>query len=75
MQQKTDIFSVDLGLDIALFYRKRGSNGGKMKPKELKLLIPGFVPFSEQNIQGHLKDFQGHISHFSRTTFSAKREP
>ena len=43
-----------------------------MKPKRLKLLIPGFVPFFQQNIQGHLKDFQGHISHFSTTTFSAK---
>ena len=32
-----------------------------MKPKELKLLIPGFVPFFEQNIQGLLKDFQEHI--------------
>ena len=44
-----------------------------MKPKKLKLLIPGFVPSFQQNIQGHLKDFQGHISHFSRTTFSAKK--
>ena len=44
-----------------------------MKPKKLKLLIPGFVPSFQQNIQGHLKDFQGHISHFSRTTFRGKR--
>ena len=44
-----------------------------MKPKKLKLLIPGFVPFFEQNIQGLLKDFQGHISHFSTTIFSSKK--
>ena len=34
---------------------------------------PGFVPFFEQKIQGIFKDFQGHISHFSRTPFSAKK--
>ena len=32
-----------------------------------------FVPFFKQNIQGLWKDFQGHISHFSRTPFSAKK--
>ena len=33
---------------------------------------PAFVPFFEQKIQGRFKDFHGHISHFSRTPFSAK---
>ena len=33
---------------------------------------PAFVPFFEQKIQGRFKDFHGHISHFSRTLFSAK---
>ena len=33
----------------------------------------GFVPFFEQKLQGLYKDFQGHISHFSRTPFSAKK--
>ena len=32
-----------------------------------------FVPFFEQKLQGLFKDFQGHISHFSRTPFSAKK--
>ena len=31
------------------------------------------IPFFEQKIQGLFKDFQGHISHFSRTPFSAKK--
>ena len=35
---------------------------------------PGFVPFLEQKIQVLFKDFQGHISHFSRTP-QYKREP
>ena len=39
------------------------------------ILYSGFVSFFEQKIQGPFKDFQGHISHFSRTTFSAKKEP
>ena len=36
-------------------------------------LVKGFVPFSEQKIQGVFKHFQGHISHFSRTQFSVKK--
>ena len=32
-----------------------------------------FVPFFEQKIQGLFKDFQKHVSHFSRTPFSAKK--
>ena len=39
------------------------------------LLNIGFVPFFEQKIQELFKDFQGHIPHFSRTPFSAKKEP
>ena len=35
----------------------------------------GFAPFFEQKIQELFKDFQGHISHFSRTPFSAKKSP
>ena len=35
--------------------------------------LSGFVPFFEQTLQGFYKDFQGHISHFSRTPFSAKK--
>ena len=38
-------------------------------------LYTGFVPFFEQKIQELFKDFQGHIPHFSRTPFSAKKEP
>ena len=38
-----------------------------------KIYCTGFVPFFEQKIQGLFKDFQGHISHFSRTPFSAKK--
>ena len=37
------------------------------------ILKTGFVPFFEQKPQGLFKDFQGHISHFSRTPFSAKK--
>ena len=33
----------------------------------------GFRPFLEQKIQGLFKAFQGCISHFSRTPFSAKK--
>ena len=33
----------------------------------------GFVRFFEQKLQGLFKDFQGYISHFSRTPFSAKK--
>ena len=36
-------------------------------------LSSGFVRFFEQKLQGLFKDFQGHISHFSRTPFSAKK--
>ena len=36
-------------------------------------MIPGFVPVFEQKIQGLFKDFQGHISHISRTLFNSKR--
>ena len=32
-----------------------------------------FVPFFGQKIQGPFKDFQGHISHFSRTPFNTKK--
>ena len=39
------------------------------------LFITGFVLFFEQKIQELFKDFQGHIPHFSRTPFSAKKEP
>ena len=39
----------------------------------LPFLKTGFVPFFEQKLQGLYKDFQGHISHFSRTPFSAKK--
>ena len=28
--------------------------------------VEGIVPFPEQKIQGYFKEFQGHISHFSR---------
>ena len=35
----------------------------------------GFVPFFEQKLQGLFKDFQGHISHFSRTPIQCKKEP
>ena len=38
-----------------------------------KIYCTRFVPFFEQKIQGLFKDFQGHISHFSRTPFSAKK--
>ena len=41
--------------------------------KNIYIYIPGFVPFFEQKLQGLYKDFQGHISHFSRTPFSAKK--
>ena len=37
--------------------------------------ISGFVHFFEQKIHELFKDFQGHIPHFSRTPFSAKKEP
>ena len=40
---------------------------------ENNIPVPGFVPFFEQKLQGLFKDFQGHISHFSRTPFSAKK--
>ena len=33
----------------------------------------GFVPFFGQKLQGFFKDFQGHISHFSKTPFSAEK--
>ena len=33
----------------------------------------GSYPFFGQKLQGLFKDFQGHISHFSRTPFSAKK--
>ena len=39
------------------------------------ILGTGFVPFFEQKIHELFKDFQGHIPHFSRTPFSAKKEP
>ena len=32
-----------------------------------------FIPFFEQKIQGLFKDFQKHVSHFSRSPFSAKK--
>ena len=35
--------------------------------------VTRFVPFFDQKNQGLFKDFQGHISHFSRTPFSAKK--
>ena len=41
----------------------------------ISLICSGFIPFFEQKIQGLFKGFQGHISHFSRTIFSAKKEP
>ena len=37
------------------------------------LLTTGFVLFLSLKIQGLFKDFQGHISNFSRTPFSAKK--
>ena len=43
------------------------------KKKNILRLWTGFVPFFEQKLQGLFKDFQGHISHFSRTPFSAKK--
>ena len=36
-------------------------------------LASGFVPVLEQKNQVLFKDIQGHISHFSRTPFSAKK--
>ena len=36
-------------------------------------ILSGFISFFEQKIQGLFKDFQGHISHFSRTPLSAKK--
>ena len=48
----------------------------KLFENVLKVLVlsqTGFVPFLEQKIQGIFKDFQGLISHFSRTPFSAKK--
>ena len=35
--------------------------------------IRGFVPFFDQKNQGLFKDVQGHIFHFSRTPFTAKK--
>ena len=34
------------------------------------ILFSGFVPVFKQKIQGLFKDFQGHISHISRTLFN-----
>ena len=34
--------------------------------------VTRFVPFFDQKNQGLFKDFQGHISHFSRTPCGAK---
>ena len=44
-----------------------------VEKKNILRLWTGFVPFFEQKLQGLFKDFQGHISHFSRTPFSAKK--
>ena len=38
-------------------------------------VYPGFVAFFGQKIKGLFKDFLGQISHFARTTFSARKEP
>ena len=38
-----------------------------------KFYYSGFVPFFEPKIQGLFKHLQGHISHFSRTPFCAKK--
>ena len=49
----------------------------EIAPKSSSLGVnrsPGFVPFFEKKIQGLFEDFQGHISHFSRTP-RCKREP
>ena len=39
---------------------------------DVNVSTSGFLPFFEQKIKGLFKDFQGPISHFSRTPFSAK---
>ena len=44
-----------------------------VKELEKYLRYTGFVPFFQQKLQGLFKDFQGHISQFSRTPFSAKK--
>ena len=42
-------------------------------PKNVPVIETWFVPVFEQKIQGLFKDFQGHISHISRTLFNSKR--
>ena len=41
--------------------------------QQIQMQAPGYVPFFEQKIQELFKDFQGHISHFPRTPFNAKK--
>ena len=58
-----------------MYFQSRGQITSKASSgkKNILRLLTGFVPFFEQKLQGLFKDFQGHISHFSRTPFSAKK--
>ena len=42
-------------------------------PSNVVLIKTGFVPFLNKKFKEFLKDFQGNISSFSRTPFSAKK--
>ena len=60
-------------LTCTIFYLSRMKNPTCDAALCTKKNCTRFVPFFEQKIQGLFKDFQGHISHFSRTPFSAKK--
>ena len=58
-----------------MYFQSRGQITSKASSgkKNILRLLTGLLPFFEQKLQGLFKDFQGHISHFSRTPFSAKK--
>ena len=62
-ENSTCISSQELKLQVKLPVEKKTSSDCRQ----------GSFPFFEQKLQGLFKDFQGHISHFSRTPFSAKK--
>ena len=55
--------------------KKRNKNKNKHYQNGLRRMYrpQGTYPFLNKNVQGLFKDFQEHISHFSRTPFSAKK--
>ena len=58
---------------LCVFVRLCAHENQMMKVRE-EVNFSGFIyPFFEEKVEGLFKDFQGQISHFSRTPFSAKK--